>query len=175
MNNYRKYNIVDYITNLQKWMEEAKTASCCNEDVLDLNYKVISGITGFNDCSYDNFKSKFLNDDILNLMSILKRNILKNLNCKTNDAAVLYCQLKFCKEFLEECLREIQEEQEEFEEWYVLTNYEWSPFVKDSAISEPVRMFCIEHYKDGDIVNNELLINSDGFKVLRRDELLDLG
>ena len=64
-----------------------------------------------------------MNKSVTNLLKILRMEEVKALGYKTNDAAYLYCQLRFYKEYLEEQYVEIQEEKDEFKEYYVLSNY----------------------------------------------------
>lgn len=175
MNNYKKYDISEYISNLEKWMEEAKKLSDCNDTELETNYKVMSTIIPMGG-EYNYIKSKVMNKSVTNLLKILRMEEVKALGYKTNEAAYLYCQLRFYKEYLEEQYVEIQEEKDEFKEYYVLSNYTQhliKGFEEYYIISdgdeiirhEDERVFLILKYKDGDFIIKELRAESLGFTI----------
>mgnify|MGYP004546327587 CR=1 FL=1 len=159
MNNYKKYDISEYISNLEKWMEEAKKLSGCNDTELETNYKVMSTIIPVGG-QYNYIKTKVMNKSVMNLLKILRMEEVKALDCKTNEAAYLYCQLRFYKEYLEEQYVEIQEEKDEFKEYYVLSNY------KQHLVEGFEEYYIIED------VDNKVIRNKDEriFLVLKYKE-----
>lgn len=171
---YKKYDIDEYISNLEKWMDEARKLSGCNDTELEMNYKVISTIipTGG---QYYYVKKKIMNKSVTNLLKILRMEEVKALGYKTNEAAYLYCQLRFYKEYLEEQYVEIQEEKDEFKEYYILSNYvqhlvegfEEYYIISDGdeIIRNEDRVFLVLRYKDDDFIIKELRAESLGFTI----------
>lgn len=171
---YKKYDIDEYLSNLEKWMDEAKILSGCNDTDLEMNYKVISTIipTGG---QYYYVKTKIMNKSVTNLLKILRMEEVKALCYKTNEAAYLYCQLRFYKEYLEEQYVEIQEEKDEFKEYYILSNYvqhlvegfEEYYIISDGdeIIRNEDRVFLVLRYKDDDFIIKELRAESLGFTI----------
>ena len=175
MKNYKKYDISEYISNLEKWMEEAKKLSGCNEDELEINYKIISTITPTGG-AYNWYKKRIMNESVMILLENLRMEEIKALGYKTKEAAYLYCQLRFYKEYLEEQYAEIQEEKDDFKEYYVLSNYtqhlvegfEEYYIIKDGdeiIRNKDERVFLILKYKDGDEIIKELRAESLGFTI----------
>lgn len=151
-----RYELEKYIKGMEKGMELAKSASGCTDEDLDINYKIISALA-------PNFREaqEHLVDYTFFLTELRKEQV-KALGYNTNDSAYLYCQLKFCKEFLQEKLAEFLslKEDDGIKEYFVIANYEYN----EGVLMENGHIFAVYEDEFGDIVHFYPYPDATGFR-----------
>lgn len=122
-------------------------ASGCTEKDLDINYKIISALAPKR--YFREVQEHLL--DYTSFLTELRMEQVKVLGYNTNDSAYLFCQLKFCKEFLQAKLEEFLslKEDGEIKEYYVIANYEYN----ESVLMENGHIFVVYEDECGDIIH----------------------
>lgn len=162
-----RYEMEKYIDGLAKCMEKARIASECTATDLDINYKIISalvpnGYVHLQECSGYAY-----------LLSKLRMDQVRALGYNTNENAYLYCQLKFCKEFLEAKLKDFLalKEDDEIKEYFVISNYKYN----EGMLMENGHIFVAYQDEFDDIIHFYPYPDATGFRSGYGDGIPELS
>lgn len=165
-----RFEISDYLKFLSQCIIEAKKNSDCTDEELDINYRVYSKLPYFI-LNYNSYK-KYREEKFDSFLQSIRMEILKEFNVKTNKSAYLYCQLKFCKEMIEDKLIGLDLDENgkgDCIDCYIVSDYKFIP----DFLMEDGEIYMI--YKDKfDVITFVFLPCSLGFHINRISGLPNL-